>query len=556
MNRKKVTKQQQEKPEVALDLQDIIDGIEDDLLVIDSEHLIRFANAAAQKNAGLENEPLVGRLCYQVLHGRDKPCGVPLWDCPLKEVMRSGLPVTAIHPASPPGKDAYLKVTAYPLRNHDGKVEAMVELRRDVTAERELETQILRRHHQLLALSHISSAVSGLRDLDATLKIALESVLELFADTVGGVLLVDEKNKALYYRFYRGLSPKYAEKRKIAFGEGIAGTVARTGETILVEDVSRDLRAARPDLVSAEGVKGFISVPLKSKKKVVGVMNIFSHTQGRFGADDVSLLSSIGDYLGATIEQAKLYDRLARVGERYRVLLQHSLTAQEQERKRIARELHDETAQSLTSLSLSLQALIGIAEMKGYTDETFMEKLQKTHSYAVHAGNEIVRLMKELRPTLLDELGLPAAIHRYAKDSLQAHGINIFVEFAGTDRRFPPEVEVTLFRIAQGAMGNILEHSGARNTWIELKCDNQNCTLTIRDDGKGFNVSKLTKVESSGRGSGLFTMRERTSMLGGSGFVDSVPGEGTRIIASVPLDRTVEDLAEESGDAKDTGTHR
>ncbi|MFC1929926.1 GAF domain-containing protein [Chloroflexota bacterium] len=531
-----------------IDLQDIIEGIEDEFLVIDADFQIQYANSAALNSLESRSDSPVGKLCYEVLHKRDSPCSAPLWDCPLREVLRTGRAVSIIHPAPPPVINSYLKITAYPLPGKK-KTEAMVELRRDVTAERELETQILRRHHQLLALSHISSAVSGLKDLDATLKIALDSVLDLFSSTVGGILLANESGKMLSYSVHDGLSPRYTENRRIAFGEGIAGKVAQTGETILVDDVSRDPRAARPDLVSAEGIKGFVSIPLKSKKKVMGVMNIFSHTPSRFGADDVSLLNSIGDYLGTTIEQAKLYDRLARVGERYKVLLQHSLTAQEQERKRIAQELHDETAQSLTSLTLSLQALIGMAEIKGYTDETFIEKLKKTHSYTVHAGNEIVRLMKELRPTLLDELGLPAAIHRHAKNTLQAHGINVFAEFKGTDRRFQPEVEVTLFRIAQGAIGNILEHSGAKNSWIKLECDNKNCALTIRDDGKGFDVSKLTGVERSGRGTGLFTMRERTSMLGGSGYIESRPGHGTKIIATVPQTRTVEDLTKDLEDA-------
>jgi len=530
-----------------LDLQAVIDGIEDEMLVIDGEHRIRFANAAARKHAG-QAETLIGRLCYEVFQGRDRPCRAPLWGCPLGEVLRTGRPVTTVHPAPPNGSDTYLKITGYPLPGDTGIAGAMVELRRDVTAERELEKQVLRRHHQLLALNHISSAVSGLRDLETILRIALDSVLDLFSGTVGGILLVDNKEQALFYRVYSGLSPRYAENRRIAFGQGVAGRVAQEGQSLLVDDISRDPRAARPDLVSTEGIRGFVSIPLKSKEKVMGVMNIFSRTPGRFGADDLSLLNSIGDYLGTTIEQAKLYERLARVGERYKVLLHQSLTAQEQERKRVARELHDETAQSLTSLTLSLQALIGMAELKGYTAPEFLDKLKKVHSYAVHAGNEIVRLMKELRPTLLDELGLPAAIHRYARDALQAQDINVFTEFKGTDRRFPPEVEVTLFRIAQGAIGNIVEHSGAKNTWILLECDEKNCTLTITDDGKGFDVSKLTRVERSGRGTGLFTMRERTSMLGGHGWVESKPGKGTKVIARVPLSVSVTDLNWEEPD--------
>jgi len=310
---------------------------------------------------------------------------------------------------------------------------------------------------------------------------------------------------------------------------------------MLLEDISKDPRTARPDLVGVEGLKGFVSVPLRAKDKVLGVMNVASPVAGHFGADDASLLNSIGDYLGTAIERARLYEQLARASERYQVLLQHALTAQEQERKRIARELHDETSQSLTSLTLSLQAIIGMVEMRGIGDAELMQKLERTHSYAVHAGNEVVKLMKELRPTLLDELGMAAAIHRYAKDTLQAQGINVSVEFRGTDQRFSSEVELTLFRVAQGLIGNILEHSRAKSASIKLECNASECLLRIEDDGKGFNVSKLTQVEPSGRGAGLFTMRERLRLVGGSGNIESKPGRGTKIMVKVPVMRDVAD---------------
>jgi signal transduction histidine kinase len=529
-------------------LQNVIDGVEDEILVIDDEYRIRFANSAAVKRLQEGAESPVGQLCYDVLHGRSQPCQAPLWDCTLRKVLQNGRAVTTIHPA-PSGANIYLKITAYPIQDRSANTKAIVEIRRDVTAERELEAQILRRHHQLSALSHISSAVSGLADLDTILRLALDNVLEIISGAMGGILLLDKKTKTLSYRIQRGLSPNYARKRQIALGEGITGRVAQTGESILLEDISKDPRVAKPDIVTAEGIKGFVSIPLRVKDKVVGVMNIFSHVAGRFGADDVSLLNSIGDYLGTTIEQAKLYERLSRVGERYRALLRHSLTAQEQERKRIASELHDETAQSLTSLTLSLQAIIGLAEIKGYNDPEFIEKLRKTHSYAVRTGTEIVKLMKELRPTLLDELGMSAAIHRYAKDTLQTHGINVTTEFIGTDQRFSSEVEVTLFRIAQGAIGNILEHSEAKNARIKLDCSDTECVLTIEDDGKGFDVSKLTRVERGGRGAGLFTMRERTSQLGGKGYVESNPGKGTKVTARIPLVGNVIDEEDKSTDS-------
>jgi signal transduction histidine kinase len=514
-------------------VQDLLDAVEDSIVVVDTEYRVRFANAAALQKVGAISP--VGKLCYQAFENRDRACSSPLCDCPLRRVVEDNATITVIHPLRMAGADTYLKVTAYPLRNSDGNVTAIVELRRDVTAERELESQLLRRHHELLALSHVSSAISGVQDLDTILRVTLDNVLELVDSDIGGILLLDGKTKTLYYRVQRGLSARYAEEMRISAGEGIAGRVVQGGEPVVVEDISRDPRAARPDLISAEGLRGFASIPLRTKDRVIGVMNVASHLAKRFAADDISLLCSIGEYLGTAVEQVRLYERLARASERYRRLLEHALTAQEQERKRIARELHDETSQAITGVTLSLQAARGMAEAKGIGDTEFLQALEATHSYAVQAGNEIVRIMKELRPTLLDELGMAAAIHRYAKDTLQAKGINVAADFAGTERRFPPEVEVTLFRIAQGTIGNILEHSEAKNASIKLECTATGCRLQIEDDGKGFDASKLTRVDPSGRGAGVFTMKERVGLVGGNCRIESRPGRGTKVVVNVPV---------------------
>lgn len=520
---------------LGITLQGLVDGVEDELLVIDTDYRVKFANSVIKDRFKGESGSPIGRRCYEVLHNRNEPCSAPVCDCPLKQVLQKGKPAIVVQRECTTGVSKYLKVIVYPLRDVQGNIKFIAELRRDVTAQRELETQILRRHHQLQALSRISNAVSRMWDLNAILKVALDNVLEIMSGTIGGILLVDERSETLRYHVQRGLSAVYAEGMRIHLGEGIAGKVAQTGEPVLLEDISRSPGVAHPDLVSAEGLKGFVSIPLKAKDRIVGVMNIASHEAGRFGSDDVSLLNSISDYLGTAIEQVKLYESLKRGRERYQRLLQYSLTAQEEERKRIARELHDETSQAITSLTLSLQAIIGLAEKKGIGDAEFLEKLKTTHSYSVRAGNEIVKLMKELRPTLLDELGLPAAIHRYAKDTLQTQGINVTTEFIGTEQRLQPEVEVTLFRIAQGAIGNILEHAKAKNSFIKLDCNAKECVLSVEDDGIGFDVSKLTRVDSRGRGAGLFTMKERAGLVGGACHVESKPGQGTKVIVRIPV---------------------
>ena len=523
------------------DLQQLVDCQEDELLVVDTEYRITYANSAMLWNLPPETGSPIGRQCYEVFEGRESPCRAPLWLCPLEKVLRSGKAVVIVHSRSDVDADAgpgrYVKITLHPLKDEQGNIYALAEMRRDVTAERELENQIVRHHHHLQALNRISTAVSELWDLDTILSVSLDAVLEIVNGEIGGILLFDSQNRSLSYRVYRGLSAKYAEKMRMKVGEGIAGRVAETGEPILLDDVSQDPRVAHRDLVSTEGLKGFASVPLKTKDNVVGVLNVASHMRGGFSEDDLYLLSSIGHQIGIATEQARLYDRLAEARERYRVLLRHALTAQEEERKRIARELHDETSQALTSLALSLQAIIGMAEMKGIEDDALMEKLRKTHANAVNAGVEIVHLMKELRPTLLDELGMSAAIRRYAKDTLESRGINVATEFSGAEERFRPEVEVTLFRVTQGVIGNILEHSEARNAVIKLDCDASQCVLRVSDDGRGFDVNKLIRVDSSGRGAGLFTMKERVGLVGGHCHINSQPGEGTEVTVTIPVTR-------------------
>ncbi|MFC1900794.1 GAF domain-containing protein [Chloroflexota bacterium] len=536
MSEKKKEVQPDSKNGIQVELQSLTDSIQDEFAIIDNDYRIRWANAAVTGKLQGKESP-IGRHCYEVFYGKDKPCSELLWDCPLEQVLKSRKMKTVIHPVDTLGTETYMKIIAYPYQEGQGSPKSIIEFRRDVTAESEFESQILRRQDQLVALNQISSAVSGLHDLDTILSIALENVMKIINGTVGGILLMDKEPDVLYYRAHQGFSTREVEKIRIPVGEGIAGGVAETGVPMLLEDISKDPRAVYLDIVDAENIKGFVSIPLKSKDKVVGVMNIASHQPGQFEVNDLSLLGSVGHYLGTAIEQSGLYERLSRIGERYRALLKHALTAQEDERKRIARELHDETSQAITSLTLSLQAAIQMANMKDVGDTEFIERLKKAHSYAVYAGTEVVKLMKELRPTLLDELGMAAAIHRYAKDSLEASGINVDMEFIGTDDRLPMEVEVTLFRVAQGMIGNILEHSEAKNVSIKLECSSGECRLIVEDDGKGFDVDKLISVEPSGRGAGLFTIRERLRLLGGAGYVESEPGKGTRVIAEVPIVR-------------------
>ncbi len=392
---------------------------------------------------------------------------------------------------------------------------------------------------EVLVLSRISAALSGLWDLDAILGVGLDSTLDIMNGSIGEILLIDEDTQELSHPVHRGLSREFVESVRISLGEGITGSVAQSGKAMLLEDISSDPRAAHREMIMAEGLKAFICVPLRARDKVLGVLNVASRLPRKFTTNDVHLLYAIGDQLGIAIEHARLYDRLRKARERLRRLARQNLVAEEEERRRIARELHDETSQSLSGIALQLQALIEISAISDKLDADFVAGLKKVQALTVQVHNEVSRLISNLHPALLDTLGLVPAVRQHAETQLKPLEINVSLEIKGKEMRFPPDVEAALFRFIQGAVGNITQHSRARNATIVLEYRPDEFALTVSDDGQGFDVSEITDVEESGRGRGLFSMRERIGFLGGTSGIESEIDKGTTVWARLPVGQEI-----------------
>jgi len=400
---------------------------------------------------------------------------------------------------------------------------------------------------EVLLLSRISAALSGLWDLDAILGVGLDSALEVMHGDIGEILLIDEKTQALHHVVHRGYSQEFVENVRLSVGEGITGSVAQNGKAVLLEDISADPRVASRDTIVAEGLKAYICVPLRARDRVLGVLNVASRESRHYTSNDMHTLYAIGDQLGIAIQQAMLYDRLRKARERMRRLARYNLVAEEEERRRIARELHDETSQSLSGIALQLQALIEMAAQTGYSDAQFAEGLKKVQALTVQVHNEVSRLISNLRPALLDTVGLVPAVRQHAETRCQAVGCRAGVDVRGKVERFPADIEAALFRFVQGAIGNIAQHAKAENVNIVLDYRPDEFGIIIKDDGVGFDVSEITDVEESGRGRGLFSMRERIGFLGGTSGIESQIGHGTTVWARVPVGQDIRY-------AKDKGT--
>ncbi len=221
-----------------------------------------------------------------------------------------------------------------------------------------------------------------------------------------------------------------------------------------------------------------------------------------------------------------------------RKLLNLVISVQEEERKRIARGLHDETSQALTSLTVNLETVI--ATLPTNAGET-AAKLRRIQSLAAKTLDEIHKIIYELRPTLLDDLGLVAAVQWYAENYLEAAGVKVYLETTGLERRLPAPIETALFRTIQEAATNIVRHASAKNAHIKFEFNDTSISIHIEDSGMGFDFDKVMRMKGGGRGLGLLSMKERVELLGGVLGIKSQSGLGTRIAVKIPITQEVPD---------------
>ncbi|MGH2925276.1 MAG: sensor histidine kinase [Solirubrobacterales bacterium] len=202
-----------------------------------------------------------------------------------------------------------------------------------------------------------------------------------------------------------------------------------------------------------------------------------------------------------------------------------ALAAQEEERARVARDLHDEVNQSLTALLLRLEA----ARVKA--PEELARELAETKALANRAMQELLLLARQLRPTALDDLGLKAALASHVSELGRRGRISSDFTSQGDLSGIPPDVQLVVYRVAQEALSNAAQHSGANHVAVRLGRAGDRVELTVSDDGSGFTFDEAV------RGLGIAGMRERALLVGGDVRVESRPGDGTRVGLTVPLDQ-------------------
>jgi two-component system sensor histidine kinase UhpB len=223
-----------------------------------------------------------------------------------------------------------------------------------------------------------------------------------------------------------------------------------------------------------------------------------------------------------------------------RELLRHTVIAQEDERARISRELHDETSQFLTALSLDLATLRRL-QARNREATSLLERLQEL---SAQMSRGIYRMVHDLRPAQLDDLGLVSAL-QYLVDEARHKGLEVTFRQTGARQRLDPLVETVLFRVAQEALTNVARHAQCKTAVMSLSLDENQARLRIEDHGAGFS---LARAGNGGRGWGLAGMRERVESVGGGFTIHSAPGRGTTVEVLAPLVKMVSYISKEAED--------
>jgi signal transduction histidine kinase len=268
---------------------------------------------------------------------------------------------------------------------------------------------------------------------------------------------------------------------------------------------------------------------ITSKRKTVGFFGFVTTKSKILSIQELHLLGSLGNLLGNAIENSKLMETIRQHRYELRQLTEKLFQSQEEERRRIARELHDETSQSLTAVKLGLDRL----EQKIPAENSALESdLKDIRKMLVRTSSEIRRLSYKLHPTLLIDLGLEPALNLYFKEIMDHSNLDIHFNMIGFDERMDRDLETALYRFSQEALTNTLKHSGAETFSCKIIKSYPNLIFTAEDDGIGFDE----RIENQDKRSlGLIGMRERTSLLGGTFKLKGNPGEGVRIRIEIPL---------------------
>ena len=509
-------------------LKNILDTVPDGVYIINKEFDIEYANPVIEREFG----SIEGHKCYAYFHDLVEPCP---W-CRNEEVF-AGMQLAREHTYAKNNKS--YEIFDAPFVNADGSL-SKLKILHDITQRKKMELDLEQSNLELQASSSAERKQRQLAEalvaaalvlnkslkLDEVLTIILEQIRQVIPYQFADIRLLE--GDAFYEASHRGEVGLQASqvgimKRYLLNDFPLLDKMCQSGQPVLISDTERE-----PDwsiIESFEWCRSFLSAPLIVEKQVIGFVNLFAEGASFFTPEMSDRLVAFASHAAAAIQNAWLFEQVRAGSEHLQSLSRRMVEIQESERHYIARELHDEAGQMLTSLMLDLRLL----EKNVSQPDVVIKKINEMEGSLNDVLENLHRVAMALRPASLDHVGLVSALRQHLESVGEKHGLKVSFRAGGVEKRLSQNVETVLYRIVQESLTNIVRHAHASQVDVVLTVRNDKLITIVEDDGIGFDPDSVSTDEHLG----LFGIRERAEMIDGKLVIESAPGKGTTIMVEV-----------------------
>ena len=381
--------------------------------------------------------------------------------------------------------------------------------------------------------------LSTLREIDlaVTSSLRLQTVLDLLVEKICGfipnsgatVRLYKEQSDELEFTVSRNIDEKEwrAHEQIVGDRSGSNWTVLQTRAVVEVSNIKTDPRVAHADFFQKQSITSFLLIPLLVRDRILGVLSLYTRERHDWSKDEIAFFITLASAVAIAVDNATLYEETLASREQLKALSHRLLEAQEAERYDTAHKLYDEVGQELAALRLNLDGSERLSQ-----DKARQQSLKRAQTGVEKLLNRVVNLSLDLRPPILDDFGILAALSWYFKRYTAQTGVRVDFQHSGIEGRFSSAVETAAYRIAQEALTLAARHAGVKEVTMQVRATQETLDIAVEDRGESFH----SKAEpSANAGEGLSRMRERAALVGGQLFVDSGIGRGTRITTELPL---------------------
>jgi len=449
-----------------------------------------------------------------------------------------------------------VSVTISPVKDADGRVVGASKVARDITFRKDGEKALADRMRRQRALYQLADQLHRAKSMEDIYAAGLDAILGALHCPRASILLFDESG-VIRFVSWRGLSDNY---RKATDGHSPWTLSDENPGVICMEDIQKaDLPESLRSTIRGEGIGALAFIPLIAGGQLIGKFMSYFNEPHCFTEDEVELILTIARQLAFAIARSRSDEALRQSEERFRNLSEtldaevrartieleqrnqevveganrlrelsrRMMQVQDEERRHIARELHDSAGQVLAVLGMRMGQLAEQVrpELRSPAQEILQLVQQLTQ--------ELRTMSYLLHPPLLDEIGLAAALNWYVQGVTERSQIDINLSIAEDMGRLPPELELILFRLVQESLTNVHRHSGSKTASIRVTREDDHVSLEVQDRGKGISRERLTEIQTQGAGVGIQGMRERVRQFHGEMSIDS-DENGTRITAVLP----------------------